>query len=1170
MRDEEGATATQVFYDASGRRGYIVSSVNWGLTGLAIILIATLLAAIVVNPTVPRLIGLTNAPALLPFRSEPQSGAPEPAFTRTTARTAPAEVARAARRYAHFVTWDENAFSSLKRHAHELDVVVGEWLGLSPQDSSLIRTSPDKEAAVRNWLAGNHADVKVLPLINNYSDKLKRWDKKLVADLLASPSRQDALVREITAYLLKYNFPGLVVDFEDIDPSVGGAYVNFVAALAKRLASFDKTLTVQVALDEQAANVPALSRAAHSVIVMLYDEHTEASAPGPLAGQGWFEQKLSLARALVPASKLIVGIGSYAYDWPEKGRAQELSVQEALELLASSQSPLNFDERSLNPRFDYRNAETGARHSVWYLDAVTAHNQVAAALQAAPAGIALWRLGTEDQGVWSSFGRGRMADARARQEISHVPPGYDVLYRGRGEVLHVVEGTQQGLRAFTHDSKSNLIVAQQILTHPRSTVVQRYGARDDKVIALTFDDGPDPRFTDRILDVLAAKEVKATFFVVGSAALVNQPILQRIYNDGHDIGNHTFTHSNTFEASMEHVRLELNATQRLIESTLGVRTRLTRPPFAKELAPQTVDAADVLRTAGALGYWTIGMGIDPKDWYQPIASRIVAKTVAGARRGDGNIVLLHDAGGSREATIAALPEIIDTLRADGFKFVAMHELLGLQRADVMPQVAADVLMASVNRVGFVAISGFNDFAHFIFYTSVLLGALRLLWIGCLAVGHKRRIAGRQDFSWAPPSVTAIVPAYNEATVIAKTLRSLLASKFKNLKIIVVDDGSSDGTADVVRKTFAREPRITVLTKPNGGKWSALNMGLAAADDEFVVLLDADTIFDADAIGQLVRHFSDPGVGAVCGHAVVGNRINLLTRFQALEYATNQNLDRRALELVNGITVVPGAIGAWRRSALLAIGGYQADTLAEDSDATVRLIRAGWRVVYEPTAVARTEAPETIRQFMKQRLRWMFGTFQVACKNSDILRRGRPAGLTYFGLPNVILFQFLFTLMAPVVDFMMIWSLLAALLVMPLEASEGAYPALHTIATYWLIFQLVEILTVALAISLDPRDKIWRLTPLLLLQKFVYRQLLYITAIRVAFSALKGTMQAWGKLHRTGNVRLAPSRFGERRQHDRWASRDLRRQNLPVQRGRQFQVQRLERFRLRQRRGDIVP
>jgi cellulose synthase/poly-beta-1,6-N-acetylglucosamine synthase-like glycosyltransferase len=265
------------------------------------------------------------------------------------------------------------------------------------------------------------------------------------------------------------------------------------------------------------------------------------------------------------------------------------------------------------------------------------------------------------------------------------------------------------------------------------------------------------------------------------------------------------------------------------------------------------------------------------------------------------------------------------------------------------------------------------------------------------------------------------------------------------------------------------------------------------------------------------------VAGVAGHAVVGNRVNLITRLQALEYVTNQNLDRRALEVVNGITVVPGAIGAWRREALLAIGGFTSDTLAEDADATVRLEVAGWKVLYEPRAIARTEAPESITTFMKQRLRWMFGTLQVGYKNRAVMWRMRPVGLGLFGLPNIIIFQFLFTLVAPIIDLMLAWSIFASLNNFSMRPDEGIPPMLLAVGTYWACFQLVEIATAVFAISLDGQKKTWRLLPLLLVQRFIYRQLLYIVAIRVMLAALKGSMLGWGKLKRTGRVTLEPAR-----------------------------------------------
>jgi cellulose synthase/poly-beta-1,6-N-acetylglucosamine synthase-like glycosyltransferase len=217
--------------------------------------------------------------------------------------------------------------------------------------------------------------------------------------------------------------------------------------------------------------------------------------------------------------------------------------------------------------------------------------------------------------------------------------------------------------------------------------------------------------------------------------------------------------------------------------------------------------------------------------------------------------------------------------------------------------------------------------------------------------------------------------------------------------------------------------VTVLRKENGGKASALNYGVARSTADVIVAIDGDTILLPDAIERLTRPFVDSRVGAVAGCVAVGNMRNLMTRFQALEYVTSQNLDRRAFELFNAISVVPGAIGAWRRQALIGVGGFARDTLAEDADLTFAVQLQGWRVLNEPSALALTEAPETLRAFMKQRFRWMFGTLQVACKNVGALIR-RPTGLTFVTIPNIFLFQILFTLRAPLVDVFMLWTVLS--------------------------------------------------------------------------------------------------------------------------------------------------
>jgi cellulose synthase/poly-beta-1,6-N-acetylglucosamine synthase-like glycosyltransferase len=574
--------------------------------------------------------------------------------------------------------------------------------------------------------------------------------------------------------------------------------------------------------------------------------------------------------------------------------------------------------------------------------------------------------------------------------------------------------------------------------------------------------------------------------------------------------------------SGDHLKFEVNATQRLFEATLGIRTKLFRPPYARDLEPSTIDGAEVLRLVGSLGYFSIGMSIDPKDWYRPRAESIVAKTMEGAIKGDGNVVLLHDAGGIRDATVDALPLIIDRLRAEGFRFATIHELRRLSREAVMPRVEqANSWIIKSNHASFALYSGMYAFVGLLFQIGIALGTLRLVWVAGLALVHARWEKLRAGDKWVPQSVAVVVPAFNEESVICASVRALLASHMKKFKIIVVDDGSSDRTAQVVREAFANTSRVSVLSKHNGGKWSALNWGLMHTAAEIIVILDADTLFEPHAMSLLTRHFADPAVAAVAGSASVGNNVNTLTRFQALEYTTNQNLDRRALELVNGISVVPGAIGAWRRDALLSIGGFQSDTLAEDADATIRLERAGWKVVYEPRAVARTEAPETIKAFLKQRLRWMFGTLQVAYKHRGALWSGRPIGVGLFALPNIIVFQFIFALLAPIIDFVLAWTIVTALHDHTIRPGEGVPATLVTVGAFWLYFQTLEVATSVLAIGLDRKPAMLRLLPLLLLQRFCYRQLFYFTAVRVAVAALQGRMLGWNKLKRTGSALMTP-------------------------------------------------
>jgi cellulose synthase/poly-beta-1,6-N-acetylglucosamine synthase-like glycosyltransferase len=394
----------------------------------------------------------------------------------------------------------------------------------------------------------------------------------------------------------------------------------------------------------------------------------------------------------------------------------------------------------------------------------------------------------------------------------------------------------------------------------------------------------------------------------------------------------------------------------------------------------------------------------------------------------------------------------------------------------------------------------------------MLGLFRIALVVIAALVQARRTSHSRR-PWKPETIAVLVPAYNEEKVICKTVSALLSSTYPGeFDIIVVDDGSRDNTSAIVKQTFGDNPRILVHRKENGGKASALNLGIERTEAEIIVAIDGDTILMPDAIEHLVTHFQDPTVGAVAGNVIVGNQNNLITRFQALEYVTSQSLDRRAFELFNAIGVIPGAIGAWRRSALIEVHGYSSDTLAEDADLTFAIERRDWRVVGEPKALALTEAPETVRGFMKQRFRWMFGTLQVAWKHFSL--RGSGRGVVFIAIPNVFLFQFGFTLLAPIMDLLLVIAGIAAL-------AGSNHETLLLLLTYWACFQVADATAAAVGIALSRESANWRLLPLILLQRISYRQLLYVVAIRALLAAVKGRLVGWGKLVRTGSVVTQP-------------------------------------------------
>jgi cellulose synthase/poly-beta-1,6-N-acetylglucosamine synthase-like glycosyltransferase len=350
---------------------------------------------------------------------------------------------------------------------------------------------------------------------------------------------------------------------------------------------------------------------------------------------------------------------------------------------------------------------------------------------------------------------------------------------------------------------------------------------------------------------------------------------------------------------------------------------------------------------------------------------------------------------------------------------------------------------------------------------------------------------------------------------------ILASDYRNLEVLVIDDGSKDYTAYIVRSHFMRDHRVGVISTANGGKAAALNVGLAHARGEVVVALDADTQFNPDTISRLVRWFDDPSVAAVAGNAKVGNRINMITRWQALEYIVAQNLERRALSALDTLTVVPGAVGAWRRTTLAQLGGYPLDTLAEDQDLTIAIQVAGYRALFDASAVAWTEAPATVKGLAKQRFRWAYGTLQCLWKYRRITFNPKFPWLGMVALPQVWLFQILLTTLAPLADLLLVWQLVGQWINYSQHGAEFQSNDLRTIGIYYCVFIVVDLLAAVIGFLMERRED-WNLLWWLMLQRFGYRQIMYYVVVRSIATALRGPFVGWGKLERQGTVKAALS------------------------------------------------
>jgi len=1130
-----------IFFDASGRRAVRIKVLAWA-AGLALLVISVGFAAsLTLAPPVRGLVFPQRAapaplPALLKRAQKPGLLARAERLAVAARKRRLEEIARLRRAQSalpsralpailkpqdgrplaigFYTNWGSNDMSwpSLKRSLKSLDWVVPVWVTLDGPDLKF-RSWIDNRGL--DFIRANKPSVAILPLIQNVT--ISKWDGPGLAKLLADRARSDQLLEQITNFVAANKFQGVTIDFEEVPKGAHKDLEDFLSRMSAAFAPHDWIIAQAAPFDDDDWPYQTYADIVDYTILMAYDETDDNGAPGAIAGQDWYERILDKRMKQLPADSTIIAIGSYGYDWVKGGRTLIDSFEDAMTAARDNGAQVEFDPATNNPHFSYE--DNDGTHQVWFLDGITVFNQMHAADPYRPAGYALWKLGFEDPSIIPLMGRSY--NFSAPESLRNIANNVEnVDYVGRGEFLRVEGDPALGVRKLTIEQGTGDITDESYDSLPTSYIIRRGGAVPGK-LALTFDDGPDPEWTPAILKILKDKHVLGAFFMIGSNMEAHPGLVLQVLNDGHEVGNHTYTHPNLADTPPTAVRLELNATQRLFQALTGRSLTLFRSPYLSDSNPSDADEIEPIKQAQALGYIEVTSNLDTLDWEELTVPQMMGQVYKALDNPNpdlrGNIVLMHDSGGDRSKTLVLLPQLIDSLRAKGYHFVPLSQLVGKTHDDVMPHLPLSMSLYA-DRAVFLSLSYVALFLYYCFLGAIVLGVARLLALAGLALWKRIKGDGTpMPGTGEPQQVTVLIPAFNEAKVIVTTIERILASDYPNLEVLVIDDGSKDHTAYITRSHFMNEPRVGLISIPNGGKANALNVGLANAHGEVVVALDADTQFEKTTISRLVRWFTDPAIGAVAGNAKVGNRINMITRWQALEYIVAQNLERRALSALDTLTVVPGAVGAWRRDVLVEIGGFPGDTLAEDQDLTIAIQTLGYRVYFDSTAIAWTEAPATVRGLAKQRFRWAYGTLQCLWKYRRITFNPAYEELGLVALPQVWLFQILLTTLAPVADLLLLWQLIGEYINYAQHVGTYTGDNLRIVVIYYLIFIVVDVLAAVVGFVLETGED-WRLLWWLPLQRFGYRQIMYYVVLRSLWTALRGPFVGWGKLERHGTVK----------------------------------------------------
>lgn len=1015
-------------------------------------------------------------------------------------------IAQDAKVHAFVPSWSMAGYVEARTHIDAIDVLMTDWVTIDGTTGAVTTPSAPQKDKLRELWASNKSRVSFFPVA-----QIEFAQGRTQPNVFTSVAKQSGLISALTSVAVSEGAEGLCVDLSGAPNVTVQDLVGFATTLQAGLEAAGKDSCLIAGTDHALWAQPNAGDLADKLIVLAFNEPGPFSGPEPLAPQAWFEAKVSKLLENLPAEKVVVAIGGFGMDWiSARSTPEYLNYFDVVEAVQRHGGTLRIDQDALNTEARFLD-DKGQRHHIWLLDALSGHNQLSRLPLGDLDGVAIWPVSGGDPGIWKIISPGLPDPKIARDFLQRISAAPYVNYVGTGPFLTGHNSATPGRRILQLDQESGLIVEATYLDYPRAFTVTQSGDLPDRSVILTFDDGPSAKYTPAILDILKEHDVPAVFFVIGTRVQQNPDIARRIVDEGHELGVHTYLHPNIAEVSDLRLKLELHASQELIESVSGKSTNLFRAPYGFDENPETPNEARVLSLLSDENYVVVGIEIDSTDWTRPGAEEIARTVTSRAEAGLGSVVLLHDAGGDREQTVQALPMIIQSLKDAGISVVSVASVAG-HDSRLKPAILVEE-SDQMSGMSFLLIRSLKTAVTTAFFVLITAGVFRSFTVLILALIKERRVhKGGEPVL----PVSVLIPAFCEETVIVKSVTSVLQSTYPIAQVIVIDDGSTDDTAQVVSDHFGSDPRVRLIRQNNQGKAEALNNGIQHIDTPVFVAIDADTIIAPEAVGELVKHFNDDEVGAVAGNVKVGNRRNLITRLQAIEYISAQNLDRRAYEVLNGIMVVPGSIGAWRTEAVIAAGGYTTQTLVEDADLTVSVIRSDFKVVFEPAALAYTEAPETIRQWMRQRLRWHFGMLQIAWKHKGAFFERRAVGLV--SIPDLFLFGAVFSLFAPIADLVMIFNLFALVDLFNDDSRAALQSSSILVAIGYVAYLLSDLVLATIAFGLEPKeDK--RLLPWVLTQRFFYRQIYWMVALRSLARAITGRFTGWRKITRTSSIDL---------------------------------------------------